>query len=482
MVVWEFGAERNVMPSAGTVTADVRAPKLLPLPLTVFELLMATDARPSCPMTCLIEMVMVGRLEHELFEAAVQEAVSRHPLLMACVRNLHFRPTWVECHTPAPVIWERESDPPSPPEMPWIDLKHEPGIRIYVREGSDRTSIWLQLHHACGDGRGAQRFLVDLFTAYARQFPDRKPCPEYDALNYDRLLHREARFPPPGAVNERGATFAPGESFAFLTQTPMVLPSGGNTGPYAYPRIARYAFTSEETAAIRARARAEASTINTVGLGLLFGTLADWSLRHGKRGSKYLRVLVPMDLRERVDEYLPFANRMGFTFVTRKLSVCDDWLPLLTGLRDEALFVQKYVPARDFLNNIIVGQRIPFAVWLFQRLPLCFSSAVFTNLGDPTRRFRRRFPDTDGMITIGDAHLELIYGCPPVRPYTAAGFELCRCAQRMTVSAHFDARFFGEADSRQLLDEYLGRWRRWLEATPTPLPSLGPGAQELESD
>lgn len=449
---------------------DASVPRLLPLPLTVFERLMATDARPSCPMTFVIELSFIGRLDRELWDSAVQEAVARHPLLSACIRQLHFGPTWVETRLPTPVIWDQESDPPAPPVMTWIDLKHEPGIRVYVREGTGHTNVWLQIHHACSDGQGSRRFIVDLFTAYCRKFPHRHPCPEYDALNYDRLLKREARFPPPGAVAQRKPKFNARESFGFLTEVPMVLPTGGNKGDRIYPQIYKHAFTSDETAAIRARARQEGSTLNNVALGHLLGALAQWSLERGKRPSHYLRILVPMDLRERIDEFLPVANRMGFTFVTRRLSVCEDWVPLLTGLREEARFVQKYYPSRDFLNNMNVAWYFPMAVWLFQRLPLCFSSAVLTNLGDPTRRFRRRFPERDGMITIGDASLEQIYGSPPLRPQTPVGLGLAQCARRMAISAHFDSRVFGEAESRSLLDAFVERWFRWLNSPVCVLP------------
>ena len=68
---------------------------MFPQPLTCFEEYMLHDDRPSHPMAGIFRLRLSGRLDRGAFEAALANAVQRHPLLRATVdRKRGKRPTW----------------------------------------------------------------------------------------------------------------------------------------------------------------------------------------------------------------------------------------------------------------------------------------------------------------------------------------------------------------------------------------------------
>jgi hypothetical protein len=89
------------------------------------------------------------------------------------------------------------------------------------------------------------------------------------------------------------------------------------------------------------------------------------------------------------------------------------------------------------------------------------ATAVLTNLGDTTRRFRSRFPVRDGYPVIGNVRLEQVVGVPPLRPGTHSGLGICLCAGHMAVSLRPDYRYLGNAAATSLLDAYVAAWKRW---------------------
>jgi len=96
----------------------------------------------------------------------------------------------------------------------------------------------------------------------------------------------------------------------------------------------------------------------------------------------------------------------------------------------------------------------------------CFTTAVLTNLGDPSRRLRKRLPvDHDGFFWLGEARChDLIVRTPPLRPKTHWGVGIFEYAGRMTVTFRYDTKTMSPADARQVLEHYIDGWRDWLAA------------------
>ena len=70
----------------------------------------------------------------------------------------------------------------------------------------------------------------------------------------------------------------------------------------------------------------------------MFRTIVDWNESVGSgRGNPWLRIMMPFDLREQDDYLMPASNMTSYTFVTSRLSACDDMKQLVTSIRDETL-------------------------------------------------------------------------------------------------------------------------------------------------
>lgn len=96
--------------------------QLWPLKTTPFEHYMLVDDRPSHPMAFCIEVLLEGTLQRADLAAALQVALSRHPLLRAVIsRRLGRLPVWIPADTWPRLEWiESETLPtlssPPPPE------------------------------------------------------------------------------------------------------------------------------------------------------------------------------------------------------------------------------------------------------------------------------------------------------------------------------------------------------------------------------
>ena len=74
-----------------------------------------------------------------------------------------------------------------------IDLRKEPGLRLWLLEGERTTDIVAQFHHACCDGLGAVAFIEDLLVAYAMAMETSANGPSLCPIEFERLRGR-ARF------------------------------------------------------------------------------------------------------------------------------------------------------------------------------------------------------------------------------------------------------------------------------------------------
>ncbi len=71
------------MPSTELEQTIAASKRVFPLHLTPFENYMVADDRPEYPMTFIVEFEFDGQLDPPAFEAAIDDALQRHPLLRA---------------------------------------------------------------------------------------------------------------------------------------------------------------------------------------------------------------------------------------------------------------------------------------------------------------------------------------------------------------------------------------------------------------
>jgi hypothetical protein len=439
---------------------------LFPLPLTPFEWFMLLEDRPQWPMTFCVQLNFRGSLDRKAFETAVRQTVARHPLLRSRVEFVRRVPQWV----PAPesqteVTWLSEEDHRIADTIGSLDISRTSGLRVMASNGTEYSHVWLHVHHACCDGQAARRFIVDLMTGYARACSSQSP-PEWDQLDYESLRTRHVFAPATGELGAQTTLWQKlrgAYHFHILTPRPLARVNIASTQTGA--PIVKHVFDAEFTARLREQARLNGVSLNDVAMALLFRTLAAWNRLHGDSSvDERLRVLMPTDLRGSIDDRMPAANRMSYSFIGRTIRQCQDEREFLTGIRAETRYIKQVRIGLDFLGGIALAQHVPGLVPILSQFPRCMATAVLTNLGDPTKRFRRRFPSQGGAALVGNVLLDSIIGTPPIRPYTHAGFGMCLCAGKLGLSMLGNADTFGTR-SGELFESFLQHWRDFGSST-----------------
>jgi hypothetical protein len=143
------------------------------------------------------------------------------------------------------------------------------------------------------------------------------------------------------------------------------------------------------------------------------------------------------------------------------LEQCFDWPTLLGSVAQETKHIREARRGREFLQIIAALQKVPGMLPSLLRWPRCMATAVLTNLGDTTRRFRKLFPIEDRYPIIGNVRLQQVNGTPPLRPGTHVGVGICICAGHLAVSLRCDPAHFDAESSTAFLKCYVEAWRAW---------------------
>jgi len=474
---------------------DPAVAAIFPLPLTTFEKYMLWDDRDDCPMTFAFQLRLSGEIDRADFESALESVLPVHPLLCALVKRLgRGSPAWTLAERLRPTIdWGVLGAVAKSPRGERIDLRFETGLRVWIRQGGGVAEVMLQFHHACCDALGALRFIGDLLAAYGRRATSTDGClasaPTHPHCEPADLLRR-GRFVVPKAANgNRIRTLWNGivDGVRFLKRRPaMLLPNAAapdlqsvpatrnnpasQEGPTARPflEIHRQAFDRPETQRLRQLAKSLGVTVNDLLLRDMFQTLQQWDAGQASKSLKpWLRIAVPVNLKNGKHDRTSAANGVSYTFVTRHRDECapsPDPHALVQGIHRETDAVTRSRRAVMFLRGFRSMECIPGAIRLYMRSSRCFATVVLSNLGEIGRQFGTQCVSEAGKIVAGNLILEDIFAAPPVRPNTPAAFMAGTYDERLWVSLRADLRVFTADDASRLLSLYVDRIRQTVSA------------------
>jgi hypothetical protein len=433
---------------------------LFPLPLTPFEYYYWCDNRPEYPTAFPVEMTFSGRLEREPFQRALAMVVARHPLLTARVRQEGLaRPLWVDGSDQMPPIdWIDDDTPVTHPHGEYIDLRREPGLRVWVRRAVRHTRVLLEFHHVCCDGLGAMRLVDELLTAYQACVAGRDPTTVLRPLEPARLRTRgnyvaEGVAPPSWRdlwIGIRGW-------LKLLSQSPapMATLADSVASPGPFLGFVTHTWDAATTRRLREVASKLGGTFNDLLLRDLFQSLCRWNARKPGSDNPWLRINMPTTLRTREDAAMPLANALGFTFLTRRAADCKDGTALFDSIRHETETIRQFRSGLYFLGGLDFVGRVPGAMpWILRRRR-SFATIVLSNLGTVLRR--SSLPRRDGHLVCGEAVLERIVGVPPIRPLTRAAIAVIGYGGETTVSLRCDPHCFTLAQAQEFLGEYVAQ-------------------------
>jgi len=335
-------------------------------------------------------------------------------------------------------------------------------LRVWVRQGSERAVVTLQFHHACTDGIGAYRFIGELLAAYGIliEGPTRHALSDLDVgLLRGRQMRALGREVPFGLrTTWRAIRYARG---VFRNRpVPLALPSSpppreGLAEP-SFPGFCTFSLDHALHQRLRDVASQKGVMLNDLLLRDLFLTLRQWDPpRTGWFGQPRLRIMMPTDLRETDDLAMPAANMVGYSFLTRQARECVSSDELLLGIGAETSRIKRQRAGADFLEALLTADYVPGLLNWIVPTRWCLSTAVLSNVADPSRRFTCRLPRKGGRAHAGNLVLEDVTGVPPCRPLTRASVSIFQYDRRLTVCLRCDPQLYRLEDSERLLKLYV---------------------------
>ncbi|MEM8736211.1 MAG: hypothetical protein AAGG44_18415, partial [Planctomycetota bacterium] len=382
---------------------EAKNQKVFPLALSPFEKFLLWDETDTCPMNSFIELHFDDALDLGCLRESLHAAVHRNPMLACRVHSVGGEWQWEYDAAYTPELRLESEEPPLLDGRPRpIDLFRECGSRYWYRESEQGSRLLIQLHHACTDGVGLRRVLIDTLTGYAQSMnsqlnpsmdtgetdlgetADRaERAARWDKLQVELLKDRfdfsKSFAGPPTRSLTTWQRIKNAHYFHFQLPRPLgsvaaeeELKSALRRDEQTGEPLRHFVLDEATTEAVNDRAKSLGVGVNDVALGLLFVACKEWNEKLGERlGSHRLRLLMPYDLRSRVDLRMPAANRLSFSFLGRthgQVGQLDDVAnvdALIQSVHSEIKSIKETRLQMDFIEAIKGAATNPrFFKWL----------------------------------------------------------------------------------------------------------------------
>lgn len=402
--------------------ADFTDLEACPNPLTPFEQFMLVDARPGHPMTFFIECEVEGPFCMDRFRRAVADAVDRHPRARSRVMFLRGRPHWCQPDVMPPV------EPTGPDAWRPMQLDRESGIRFVVvpcshplaqegtrdeRPGAEDHPpvhrVVMAVHHSVCDGVAATELFGDVWASYDGRLPrgfsaGRRPSGARDD-------------PAPGSDQGPSVwpfiTFRPGA----IADCSVARGSGSAPEPQSLEPPYETRFLGRDfTARLRRRVSAENWSVNDAVVAATMRGACRWNERVAGRAAN-VRITMPVSLRLPGSRE-PVRNDLSYAFLDRSAAACRSVDGLARSVAEATRWIMTTGAARGFLDVLGALARWPRLLWCISRVPVCFSTAVVSTIGDPARRMKSGVGTMDRLDAPGGLVIRRMRAVPPLRPGT----------------------------------------------------------------
>ncbi len=446
-------------PAPASIESEVTE-GVFPLPLVAFESMAVYDNWQHYPMSCGAIFTMQGEIQRDAFDRAVEFSSKRHPLLRSRLVRRRFGTTrWVPAAPYLKPKWIDGAEPRDFSACRPFDLRTENGVRIWVQQRGPIGKVFVEFHHACCDGAGGMSFMDDVFASYDAFV--RGETADLPPLDIELLKTRGKFGPKADSLAERGYGFLWGlkRTATMALRRPKTLacadrPAILSRQSWANDRMITRTLDQSVYKCLRATAVEQEATLNDYLVGSLFRSLRRWNERFRPTERGWLRILIPVNLRNRRDLKMPLANRLSYAFVSRRSEQITDDPGLPKSVSNETARLNRLNFPQKLLSNFEFMKRT--RTWRFIFSPKrCLATAVFSNLGDPTRRFRTRFPRQNGLVRIGNLLLTNFEGATALRPMTRAGIFVNTYGNRINISTRFDPNHYTVADAEAFLDLFV---------------------------
>ncbi len=452
-------------------------PQLWPLKTTPFEHYMLVDDRPSHPMAFCIEVLLEGTLQRADLAAALQVALSRHPLLRAVISRRFGRlPEWIPAETWPHLEWIESETLPTLSIPPHLNITREAGLRVWALNVPRTPRLVFQFHHAAVDGVGALEFIGDLLAVYGqRTSPPEAESPELAPLNPNKLKTR-------GKYGSEGLSFRewfPGylrytwENLSLLPR-PLARRSGetsrGTPEETSFPPYLTRILETNEVQGIKQAAARWGITCNELYTTIMLQTFHRWNSRQKRPRRGWSRICMPVSLRTPLQHGCPADNQLSYLLINLRNEQLEDFSATLKLVHGTSHHMIGSHDAATFVRNLVWIRRVPWLLKIMTRLPICFGTGVLANVGDVKRQFHGRFPLEKGRVRAGSVVMSGLLGAAPVRPTSGVATSVGVYCRRLLINMNYDRQHLKRTDAEEILDLFIEGLRKMIEPEcPAPM-------------
>lgn len=409
-------------------------------------------------MTFVVQFEFSGNIDREMFQQAVDQALERHPMLRAIIQPAKAsRDCWVlpeasRCQVTWGGLDERiEVEGAGVP----INLRHEIGVRLWVHHDDERAVLTSVFHHSSADGIGAYHFLGDTLQIYSANFDE--DCPELAELDEVDLRKRiKANVSPELAAEAFGTKNV---KLKHDSAQPLALPQGSNGDhpmPTAFPRFQSHTFEKDEYRDLRLQAQSNGQNVNDLLLQSLLVSLCSWNEKQGVDvNQEDFCILMPLDLRDTDQPTFSATNVVTSSFIRRSADQIKDREQLSKSLREEVVRIKHQRHQSEFTRLLLQAPVDWSDALKSYENENCLSTAIFSNAGDPTRRFLVELPRKKGVVQCGNLVLDDLSGASPVRKLTRVAVNVFTYRRRLKICMRFDSKCFSEAQGREFQEHFI---------------------------
>ena len=445
-----------IRPSAAQYAVERR---LFPLHLTPFENYMLHDDSPEYPMTFILQFEFEGCIDRHTFQNAVDRALVRQPMLRCHIRPAKGgRNCWVATESyDSQVQWGEWQAPINQPvDTDFIDLRTEIGFRCWVRHDEQRARCVFLFHHSAVDGLAAYQFVGDILWFYATDMGDvLEPLPDVNVAELRNRLRNNLSpeiLRPSTAEQRQLAVERIKQSVQKLASVSGKI---ARSEPGDFPDIYNLDFDKEQFRQLRLVAQDRGQSVNDALLESLFVALVQWNqvFADDPQAGK-ICINMPLDLRQETQPQYLAANYVSYALAQRSQE--EIAAPSFASqLRMELVHLKHHRFNSDFMRFLVETPIDNNEDISSLRLNTdCLATVVFSNTGDPTRRFWVKLPKSGDGLKCGNLVLADVSGSPPLRQGTRAAVGVLTYQRKLRLCIRSDRRFMNAAQSKLFLEHF----------------------------
>ena len=428
---------------------------LFPLPLTSMEKFHWFDSSDEFVNQIFGRFRFEGLIDPQTADHAAKQTIARHPLLNATITDGRNGLAWNWTPDRTPTIdWQ---GPLNVEGLPRLESESSVPWNVVTRAGNDGTELWFYMSHCIGDGLAGIQIISDWMKIYHSQITGDRIKGQF-RLDGDRLRQRNELgiFNWSYLQNLWAQPLGLFGAYKFIfRKSAEVSNENIESGPWKHnqqPCVIGDWIDVESSLKIKSIAQSQNISANSVFVGQLMKTLGRFCEQNNPRHQRWIRLILPMNIRNFGDRRMTATNRATIVQIDRSR---DDFerSDYFRQLHREIKVIKDWELGKLFLLAIRLMSWFPPILRNAASSDKSRGTAVVANLGEPFGR--SGLPIEEQKMKVGNLRLVDFDFVGPIRHRMPVNFTIQKHLERYRISIHFDPRVMDDMIANELLRSYL---------------------------